>query len=566
MAQHLASSFEANHPDGLQSLKKEVNIRINSQQISGLASSEEEEEDLKSLESSTGLSPSPSSPSPSPSSSSFRSPSATPMSSNESGEYSETSSVLDSAVASFTESLTDKNLCQQSDLLYHDFKSSLAEDALAMLPNYNLSPTGEESGSYLVIDLGGSTLRVAVVDISPDLDLNRKERVKVVIEDKWIISNEYKNIDLNFFKFIASKTMEILSKQSAIDSKELIKTGITWSFPLETTDYNNGNILHVSKGYTVDPEVHGQNLKSLLETTFLEEFNVEIDVRSILNDSLAVYSAGLFLNSTMKLAMVLGTGFNLCCSLNSHEQKMHSAKLIDDKILFNTELSFFGQGLVPHFMTKYDGIIDKRLVEAEQRFKAFSKVDPETNSVFQPNELTTSGRYLPELCRLVIADLWNQKEIFTTFSEQEMDRLLNVSYDGFEGEIMCIVDECNDYQEINAKMCKCYNWNKAIPETDIKMLKTITAAVIQRAAFIVANSIIAFFKLQREFNTDDQLKGHLSVGFVGSVLVYFHNYRDLVLKYVNSSQDAQREGYTIDLQLVENSSIVGAAIGAAYHS
>ena len=54
--------------------------------------------------------------------------------------------------------------------------------------------------------------------------------------------------------------------QNVIDVKSVINTGITWSFPLETTDYNRGKIKHVSKGYTVGEDIYDKDLKMVLKT------------------------------------------------------------------------------------------------------------------------------------------------------------------------------------------------------------------------------------------------------------------------------------------------------------
>ena len=55
----------------------------------------------------------------------------------------------------------------------------------------------------------------------------------------------------------------------------------------------------------------------------------------------------------------------------------------------------------------------------------------------------------------------------------------------------------------------------------------------------------------------------MTIGYVGSVLNYFHKYRRLIVEYVNNAEEAK--GIKVDLKLIENSSIIGAAIGAAYH-
>ncbi|KAI5961438.1 NAG5 [Candida pseudojiufengensis] len=496
--------------------------------------------------------------------------------SNSTTNTSTNSSLLDSIVDSFIKPLTNENLNLHSNLILEDFKESLSKDSITMLPNYNISPTGDEKGSYLVVDLGGSTLRVAIVNIeSPTTEKQRKDRLKIIIEDKWIIPNEFKILNYNFFRFIGFKIMETLEKQDLINISDVINTGITWSFPLDTTSYNNGKIRHVSKGYTIDSDIYDKDLKLIFESILFKEFNLKIDIKLISNDSLAVYSAGTFLDDKMKLAMVLGTGFNMCCQLQTPDKnatgsddtpQMHPKKLIDSKILINTELSLFGQNLCNIFSTKYDGIIDSRFNNFKHHFKTFLSQDPENNLLFQPNELMTSGRYLPELNRLIIIDLINNGEILSNFNKSELHDLLEIKYDGFNGELMCFINESNDYEQINLKFKKFYKLDKNLKNSDIDILKIIIESILKRASFIIANSIIAFFKLFKIYNTNETNKGLITIGYVGSVLNFFNNYRKLIIDYVNNSSDAQTQGYSIDLKLIDNSSIIGAAIGAAYYS
>lgn len=72
----------------------------------------------------------------------------------------------------------------------------------------------------------------------------------------------------------------------------------------------------------------------------------------------------------------------------------------------------------------------------------------------------TSGRYLPELTRLVLAELIERKEIFTDFDSEELNLILNVKYDGFEGELMCFINECHDFDAIGERICQVYQWKK----------------------------------------------------------------------------------------------------------
>lgn len=477
--------------------------------------------------------------------------------------------MLQKAVEGLTQNVDPCSLKHHSDCLLDDFNESLSENSkLTMLPNYNISPTGNEEGNYLIIDVGGSTLRVAVIRIDPFVNESedRSERVHIIIEKKWHISDSSKTIDSEFFRWVSSKVYETLQEQDLIRAEDLvINTGISWSFPLEQVSHNSGKIVYVGKGYTIASDIYNQDLKFILEKSLSDNYNITIDIKTIINDSLAVYSAGSFMDKHMKLALVLGTGFNMCCSLrtgNLHEQK----KLNQDAILLNTELSLFGHTLISDLANKYDSKIDKRFdfKDADLNFKPHMTVDPLTNDIFQPCELMTSGRYLSELTRLILIDLIEAKEIFAELDDNDLCPIFK-NYEGITGQLMCYISEVEDEVLITEKVCEEFGWNKSlITLSDISKLKVVVNSVIQRAAFIVAITMVSFIKLLDHHN-GCYGQDLLTIGYVGSVLLHFKNYRKLILKYVNDNEDIKRLNIKIDFKSIDNSSIVGAAIGAAYY-
>lgn len=476
---------------------------------------------------------------------------------------------LQEAVRDFTQNVDPCSLKYHSDLLVDDFNESLLEDSkLTMLPNFDINPTGQEEGVFLSIDLGGSTLRVAVIKIDPFVSdsEDRSKRIHIIIEKKWHVSNSSKNIDLGFFKWISSKVHETLQAQSLLKVDNfVINTGISWSFPLEQVSHNSGKIVYVGKGYTISSDIYDQDLKVILEKSLADNFNIKIDIKTIINDSLAVYSAGSFLDKHMKLALVLGTGFNMCCSL--HTANLHDSKqLHQDTVLLNTELSLFGHTLISDLASKYDSMIDNRfdLKHDNLHFKPHMTVDPITNDIFQPCELMTSGRYLSELTRLILIDLIEAKEIFMLLGKKDLIPIYS-KYEGVTGELLCHISETEDFAYISKKVCNEFGWDESlVTSTDIRKLKLIVGSVIQRAAFIVAIATVSFIKLL-DYHNGCYGQELLTIGFVGSILHHFKNYRDLVVRFVNENEDMQKLNIKIDFKSIENSSIVGAAIGAAYY-
>ncbi|CAH2351499.1 N-acetylglucosamine kinase 1 [[Candida] railenensis] len=474
-------------------------------------------------------------------------------------------------IDTFTNRVNPKNLSNSSDLLLKSYNEALLQNScISMLPNFNIQPTGLEHGDFLVIDLGGSTLRVAVIQIDPN---NTVEPTRIAVEKKWVVENNCKVIDLNFFKWLGSKIVETLKEQTVINiNSKFINTGLTWSFPLEQDSPNSGIIKHMGKGYTVSDEVYNRDLKEILEETLKTEYQVNMKIHVLINDSLAVYAAGTFLDRNMKLAVVLGTGFNICCSLKN-SPLIHTKKNIpgESAMLFNCEASVFGSNLIQELANKYDSIIDYRFnSEVPLDFAPHMELGGIEKTICQPSELMTSGRYVPELARLVMCDLIESRSstFFSGVPSIYLQDTIQISYEGFSGELMCFISENVDELAIINKIKQTYDWEDkediTISYNDIYILKEIVDCVILRAAYIMAILIVGIIKLIKQHNGVES--GNLNIGYVGSVLEYFKRYRLLILKFINNNEEIKEMNLTVGLRSVQNSSIVGAAVGAAYYS
>lgn len=488
---------------------------------------------------------------------------------NETMKNNEELDFLQEVLGGFHGKLHDDRLPQYSDEVLKDLNEALLSNSpVSMLPNFNISPSGDEQGRFLIIDLGGSTLRIAIIEIRPRNNIqetanDRSNRISIAIEKKWIVNNNSKVIDNEFFKFMGSKIVETINEQEEHlrlinTNDEVINVGITWSFPLEQISHNSGRIVNVGKGWEISPEIQNQDLKFILQNSVKQHYNMNLDVKTIINDSLAVYAAGSFLSSDLKLAMVLGTGYNVCCSLNTDQ--FHPEKSLNEPaVLINSETSLFGSNLLG-LSNDLDGIIDNRFLKPS--FKSHMSADDNSKTIFQPYECMTSGRYLPELTRLSILKLVNNQEIFRHIN-LPVDSKLYIAYDGFSGELMCHILETDDIQQIADKINQ--EFDIKVDLQDALKIKQLVDSIIKRASYIITISIISFIKLLVSHNNETFPNKKLVIGYVGSILVYFNNYRSLILKYINENEYIKRLGITVDLMSIDNSSIVGAAIGAAYY-
>lgn len=496
-------------------------------------------------------------------------------------------SALQTTVDQFTKGVSPEQVSLQALAMEACFVEALLLGlTLCMLPHYSVQPTGKETGDYVVIDLGGSTLRVAVIAIRPesapvvvadspptcaphliarrsDASLDSKERVRTVVSKQWVVANANKVVDAAFFETIASKVRETLEEQDVIALQDTIKVGVTWSFPLETTSYNSAKILLMGKGYELAPELRGADLKGVLEGALLDKEGIRIEVEAVVNDSFAVYAAGRFLDSNTGLALVLGTGFNMCYQLSTAPE-LHLSKTLADEpnMLFNTEMSFFGVDLVKEFATKYDLCIDSRFLE-KPTFKPHMSVDPSLHSIFQPCELLSSGRYIVELIRLVFVDLMDEGELF--INQQNRSAILT-PYESITGEfISLLVELYGNHAECATQIEQYFNWSRGlVTESDVAKVEAVVRAVVQRSAAVVSVAIIASIKLLIRFN-GPFTSNEVTIGYVGAVIERLHCLREGISSIVNSSTVVKELGVRIHLKHVRDSSLVGGAIAAACH-
>jgi hexokinase len=114
---------------------------------------------------------------------------------------------------------------------------------------------------------------------------------------------------------------------------------------------------------------------------------------SIVNDASATLLSRAYQNSSTRMALILGTGFNAAVHLpvsalapskfGIRPQSWHDQA---DHVLVNTELSMFGKDVLP--TTRWDDILNTN----------------HSHPDFQPFEHLVSGRYLGEIVRLILLE------------------------------------------------------------------------------------------------------------------------------------------------------------------
>jgi len=134
----------------------------------------------------------------------------------------------------FEAPLKPPNLLSMSEQLQEQFTQKLKESDISMLPSFNHTlPTGHERGTFLALDVGGSTFRVALVQLcgkdSSDMGMKiakmRSFRIDKRIRD---LKGHY------FFDWMAERIEEVLADPEwDFYRRTTLSMGLAWSFPIE---------------------------------------------------------------------------------------------------------------------------------------------------------------------------------------------------------------------------------------------------------------------------------------------------------------------------------------------
>ena len=147
----------------------------------------------------------------------------------------------------FERQLRVESLLSLSKKLQIELKERLDSSPQCMLPSHNYTlPNGEEKGTYLALEVGGSTLRVALVELSGRS--RGSECLRVRRMECSPIDSQVRNLHgLSFFDWIADRIAEMLVMDKEayehMMKVEPLHMGIAWAFPIEwveDTDIGQG--------------------------------------------------------------------------------------------------------------------------------------------------------------------------------------------------------------------------------------------------------------------------------------------------------------------------------------
>ncbi|XTI85911.1 actin-like ATPase domain-containing protein [Cenococcum geophilum] len=452
----------------------------------------------------------------------------------------------------FEAPLKSTSLLAMSEKLQEQFEQKLQTSNICMLPSYNHTlPTGHEQGTYLALDVGGSTFRIALVELNGKNSAGKNMRIANM--RSYRIDNSVRALKgHSFFDWMAEKIEEAIADPEVkkINETSTLPMGLAWSFPVEQTSIRSGMLLEMGKGFRATEGTLGQDLSELIMRPCRSRgLNVRMD--SIVNDASATLLSRAYENGSTRLALILGTGTNAAIHLpvsalahskfGDRPQSWHDKA---DHVLVNTELSMFGKNILP--TTRWDDYLNIT----------------HTRPDFQPFEHLISGRYLGEIIRLILLEAIGTAGLFNG----EVPDKFSEPY-SLDTGIIAVIE--SDETAALSKSCAIFQTNHPLTKpptcSDLLFIRQVSQLVSHRAAAYLASGIHALWSLRASTEgLSPASAGRVTIGCNGSVIEKYPYFKDLCQSYLDELTDLSgAEPHSIVLETAIESAIFGAAVGVS---
>ncbi|KAF2838774.1 actin-like ATPase domain-containing protein [Patellaria atrata CBS 101060] len=309
-------------------------------------------------------------------------------------------------------------------------------------------PTGHERGKFIAIDVGGTNLRVGLVELLGEdgavpsgmaalIDTVPLPKIRRSHEKSWPIENHLKMDQAeDLFTWIGDCIAEVVEEAivglSGVELDEHvlgdeIPLGITFSFPMTQTSMSEATLMPMGKGFAITSDLNlgkmllGGYARHCEDTATNGSSSHDKDghsnkkrrvtklpglrIAAIANDTVATFASLAYTtkaspNSHAVMGLIVGTGTNATVPMRPttlHSSKAKSLHLPvgsdsdNAKVVINTEWSIRGTDVPLRelgIMTTWDIQLDKNS-EAPG---------------FQPFEYMTAGRYIGEIVRLILVE------------------------------------------------------------------------------------------------------------------------------------------------------------------
>ncbi|KAF2630106.1 hexokinase [Macroventuria anomochaeta] len=271
-------------------------------------------------------------------------------------------------------------------------------------------PSGNERGTFLTLDLGGTNLRVCEITLHGH---EKKGKEKTELDQKqYRLPEELKKGDADgLWNFIAEE-LEDFVKNKGLDKQytkeKPMPLGFTFSYPATQARIDHAVLKTWTKGFDISGVEDHDVAQQLREK--IEERNLPIELICVINDTVGAMIASAYNDPKTIIGAIFGTGCNAAYMANlssigkMKEPDRRTASAQSDKMAINCEYGAFDNAHRVLPWTQYDKQIDAESPRpGEQAFEKLS-----------------AGLYLGEIYRLIVLELADQGLVF---KDQDISKL-----------------------------------------------------------------------------------------------------------------------------------------------
>ncbi|KAJ2721021.1 hypothetical protein GGI07_004260 [Coemansia sp. Benny D115] len=400
---------------------------------------------------------------------------------------------------------------------------------LKMIPSYvSRRPSGKETGSYFAIDLGGTNLRVLRVTLDGQGGVKTDHQ-------KFTLTEEAKERTL--FDFIAQCVETFLDDRNLRpvgQQQAPISMGFTFSYPVQQTSINSGQLVQWTKGLNV-PGCVGRDVVRLLQDALLR-LGLRVKVAALVNDTVGTLLSAAYSDPSSQMGIIFGTGTNAAYYEDiATVAKWKGPNPPSGEMVLNMEWGAFDSdelAFLPY--TPHDIKLDRKSINP--RKQAYEKM--------------ISGMYLGEIVRNIVLWLVDQRLLFDGRSSEILNAMWAIDTSYLSAAAL---DESSDLGEIQGIIEKTLN----VPGSsmvDRQIFRSIALLVGQRAARLSAVGVVA--TLQKR---PDLLAKPINIGIDGSMYEHFPGFEEILARTV-SHFIPEDKFKNIKFSLAKDGSGVGAAI------
>ncbi|KAJ5653605.1 hypothetical protein N7490_000608 [Penicillium lividum] len=393
-------------------------------------------------------------------------------------------------------------------------------------------PDGEEQGTFLALDMGGTNLRVC------EITLTEAKGAFDITQSKYKMPEELRTGTAEeLWEYIADCLQQFIETHHGNENLTKLPLGFTFSYPATQEYIDHGILQRWTKGFDIDG-VEGEDVVPPLET-ILKKRGLPIKVAALINDTTGTMIASAYTDPEMKIGCIFGTGVNAAYMENvgSVPKIAHMGLPADMPIAINCEYGAFDNERVVLPLTKYDEIIDRDSPRPGQQ--AFEKM--------------TAGLYLGEIFRLALVDILETTPglIFNGQDTSKLRKpyLLDASFlSAIEEDPYENLSETAELFERELNICP------TLPESE--MVRRLAELIGTRAARLSSCGVAAIC-------TKKNIES-CHVGADGSVFTKYPHFKARGAQALREILDwAPNEKDKINIMAAEDGSGVGAALIAA---